>query len=168
MPEPMVEQIEAALEASLAGIVGDSGANYWYTPSAAVRFADLTDQCLDTERGKRGPIYILSHDRIETNLGVARVVDRVLFLDVAALYLMRRTTPEGPFVVDPSERYKIQNRMAGDISKKLTGGDLTLGGLVTLTEVINASMAAEETWLDSWALVFLRLRVSYRAARSAA
>ena len=167
MPESIAEQVEAAVATALGGITGDSGATYWYTPSKAVRFAGITDQGLDTDQGKIGPIYVVSHDRIDQQLGVAKVVDRFLFLDVAALFLLQRDTAEGPFVVDAAERYTIQHRMARDIQKRLTGGDLTLGNLAYNTEILNWSMAAEETWLDAWALVFGRIRVSFRSPRSA-
>ena len=163
--EPVVEQIEAAVETALGAIV--TGSDYWYTPSDVARWGALTDNCLDPVKGKVGPIYLISHDRVEAQLGVARVVDRMLYLDIAAVSLLpSSTTPEGPFTTDAYKRYRTQNRMDADIRKKLTGGDLTLGGLAYNTEILTTSMDAEETWLDSWALVFLRVRISFRTPRS--
>jgi hypothetical protein len=164
MPEALAEQIPEAVKVSLAAIVADNGTTYWKTPSKVVRFGALSGDVLNKDHET---IYVLTPDRIENRTHTGRVIDHELNIDVALISRLTLPAPEHPFNDAANTRWTLQNRMAQDVEKKLVAGDLTLGGLSYNVELVLWEMGGEETWIEGWAVVFGRLRVTYRAERGA-
>ena len=163
MAEPRPEQIAAAIRTKLEEISGDGGATYWYTPDRVIRSHAVTDRLLD---GSLQTLYVVTPDRKDenrrTNGGPGCIVRGIAFL---TLTLLHRFTPptENALVVTPADepiRWTIQERMEGDVRKKLRE-DPKLGGISTDLDLTASEEGADETFIEGWALAFVRLQVTY-------
>lgn len=163
MGESRPEQIAAAIVTSLETIVGDGGASWWFTPvvkrTHAVEMASL-DPTLDV-------LYLVSPDRKEesrrTNAGIGCIVRGRAFL---TLTLLKRFTPatENPIEAEAPIRWTLQERLEQDVRKKLRE-DPKLGGISTDLDLTDSEEGPEETFLEGWALAFMRLQVTYHYAQ---
>lgn len=156
MAESRHEQIVAALVTSLEGIVGDSGATYWFTPGKVVRAPEFSSTTL---RSDYSTIYVLSADDEQDDeiayghIGARMKVDLV----VANRF---DPTNEDPFNPSLPQRWTVQNRLVQDAKKRLRS-DKTLGGLAQHIHVPLTERAADDTYLADWAVAFLRVLIDY-------
>lgn len=159
-------QVSGAILTSLAAIVGDGGTNYWYTPpsGSVIRYHDFTSQVLDDSLGQ---VYCLVPDRVEREPHTNKhMLARAHFDLVMA---KRVEAPDHPFSPPSTTRQQIQTRMAHDASKKLLGGDHTLGlARVITVDIPSVELGPEDTWTAAWAIAVLRLSVEYTHLRAAA
>jgi hypothetical protein len=156
MSESISERIAAALQARLAGIVGDGGVTYWYTPDRVLRVPAFYGDCLTNTLST---IYSVSPDQEEDTYLSFSAVNTVVKLDLAAARAHRPHT-EQPLSANTPIRWTVQNRLVQDLRKCLRG-DKTLGGLAYDLRIPFVELSAEETYLEGWATVFLRLEVAY-------
>jgi hypothetical protein len=174
MAEPIAEQIAAAVQTILAGIVAGAiptggTAPYHYTPTRVVRFAGFTSDCLDP-KPKDCTIYVISPDRRERRLETNRQIESVKYLDLslATKHVPPTLQIEKPLAADSSVRALKQVRMQADVERALCGSDVTLGlsGIgVYKTEITLWDEDPETTFLDGWAVTYGRLAVTYRHLR---
>lgn len=160
MPEPLSEQIVAALKTRLGGIVGDAGATYWYTPDRVLRSPAWGAHCLRMLPNVTAPvIYTLSPDDEDNEENTFTTTRASLGID---LVLARRFSPatEDPFDPPDPDRWKIQNRLRDDARKRLRG-DLKVSNLALIIQIPLVDLSAEETYVTDWAVVMMRLVVQY-------
>lgn len=159
MPESKAELIVDTLRDTLAEIVGDNGATYWYTPTV-VRHYDFDETCLDPSLDT---IYVLVPDAEEKREGSTCEIEADQRVSIAACHRFEPAT-ERPFDADEPIRWTIQNRMVRDIEQKLRGGagptTPFLGGLVEGLEVERVARGPE-TFSEKWAIAFLSVVASY-------
>lgn len=163
MSESIHEQIAAALETSLAAIVGDRGATYWYTPTVVKRVTffpeeqDLDPTC--------DVIYLLrpgDEDIVEEETSAGCRGQMELFLVVAKLY---KVPTENPFKEEAPTRWTVVNRLVRDAVRCLLS-DVTVGGLVI--NVLTTSLSVDrDRYLPTWAIAELRFVVEYPFLASA-
>lgn len=180
MAESYYTQILGAMKARLAGIVGDGGATYWYTPHAVIQLPALTrEDCLNTNLGT-GPtdpptVYVLSPGLEEISpatMGTAGRERSEFAVDLSLAQLFSAIS-ENPFNPPVPDRITVQSRLARDATKALLKdfadgaayvfglSDPVLGSVVTNVTVEAVDRTAENTWEEGWALVFLRVRILY-------
>jgi len=168
MPEPICEQIAAAVAAKLRTIIGDSGVNYWQTPTVS-RFAGLDSSCMDRSKAL---VYVVVPDRISRQQSPAQRVNREMTLDIAGIWSHGQdgspSEVESPFSSISHTRWTRQHRMTSDVEKCLCGGDLTLGGIAINTEVLDWELSGEQTYYSGFTVVMGRIRVTYQTARGQA
>lgn len=163
MAESKAEQIVAALRTTLAAITGDSGATYWYTVNACVRAAAWENSCLDETLAADATIYVLVPDTRETirhTIGGAATGHKRSILNVDLVLAHRYTLSDKPHVSETPKRWTVQERVLRDALKAIEA-DESLGGLALCIDTPTASMAADETWIEGWAVVFQRLAIMY-------
>jgi len=164
MAESIHEQVVAAIKTSLAAIVADGGSTYWYTPSAVVRYGGFSMECLSETKGSTIIVLIPGEEeRVPFAMG-GRWQARCM-LDIAAATQFAPVT-EDPFNPPSPDRWQVQNRLARDIEKKLLAG-ATVGGLAIDTEVQVVDRDPEDTYVERWAVVFLRVLVIYEYTETA-
>jgi hypothetical protein len=149
MAESRVEQIIAAVQSSLAGIVGDSGATYWDT-YRVIRHHAMTDAILDTSITT--PILVVIPDIVENEEFTNREIESMVRFDIAGTKQYK--LPLNPFRAEEPLFWTVQNRIAQDVQKKLLG-DVTLGGLTDNLEIELVDQTAETTYIDGWATVLM-------------
>ena len=158
--ESIAEQLDEAIIACLLGIV--EGDDFWLTPSQVIRRHEANHECLDDSLDT---IYVLSPDRQEDTEEAVRQVEGRLFM---TLTLMHRFDPasEEPFSMSKPHRWTWQERMLRDVRKAILA-DVSFGGLAINTELTEADLSAESTFAERWAIVLVRLMVTYRYRYSA-
>jgi len=164
MSESRHEQIAAALATTLAGIVGDNGATYWYTPSAVRRVVWFDDRHLDSMSGPTAVVYLLRPgiERIEEDTSGTIEGRAEMFLVVARKHAK---ATEDPAREPPPTRWTVADRLVQDALKRLLA-DVTLGD--TCGNVFSVGVTIDrDMYLDTWALAELRFEVEYRTAGSA-
>jgi len=162
VPEPSTETITQALVAALAGIVGDGGASYWYTPGAArvvsIGAACLDDTFADPTTG-RATIYALEPGAIRTTNETTGSIDAVMEFDLLIASQIEQTdhpmrAPQG------DSRNTVQNRLAADAERAIYA-DVTLGGICDFIEIPYIERSAGEVYVEGWAAVLMRLVVTF-------
>lgn len=163
MPEPNAERIAQALVDLLAGIVGDDGASYWYTPGAvrlvdAIGAACLDETFADASSGK-ATIYALEPDGITTEGETTHEID------AAASYLLlvahQIDQSDHPMKAPAGDsRHTVQSRLDSDVRKAIHS-DPTLGGLCHYVEVLETERSPRELYVEGWAAVMFRLALHY-------
>jgi len=162
MAESIAEGVVEAIRTRLEGIAEDNGATYWFTPDRVIRTPTLTEQCLDASLST---IYALIPDEEEKVEEASLTLHGDMRLDLA---LATRFAPasENPLNPPDPDRWKLQNRMARDVQRRLLDDSTTplswFGALgVENLEVLIIDRTPEHTFLQGWALVFLRIVVRY-------
>ena len=158
MAESIAEQIAAALQTSLAAIVGDGGATYWYTPSVVLRVSFFPQGFMFEPAA--GPVqYVLSpggEDIIEERTSQGAAAEHEFVLQVAMLL---DAPTENPYIEATPIRATVVNRLVRDAVRKLLS-DVVLGGLVG--NVVTTSLAIDREQYDPrWAMAQIRFTVSY-------
>jgi hypothetical protein len=158
--ESLHEQLVAAFQANLAGIVGDGGANYWFTPDRVVRVPAFSEACLDSSLTT---IYCISPGQVEDALAHSTVgVRAVLTLDLA---IVTRYTPSeeiNPFTADVPLRWTIQTRLERDAKKKIRSFyHLGFESNAVWVEIPITEYVADQTFFQGWAAVFMRCLVHF-------
>jgi hypothetical protein len=159
--ESVHEQVLAALQAHLAGIVGDGGATYWYTPDRVLRPAAFHGACLDPSLTT---IYSLSPVRVEDKpVNISIGMEAVLTVDLAVATRFTPDAGENPLQQTEPFRWTIQSRLERDAKKRLRSNYNLLGvsGAHRFTAVPVTDYAPDLTYLEGWALVFLRVQLRY-------
>lgn len=172
MADSVYEQIVAAVKASIAAIIGDSGATYWYTPHKVIRWHALTEECLDASAGDSATIYVISPGEDEreqmTQGGTAgrNGGDARLTISLCQRYIP--ADGEQPFASQSVDRLLIQNRMAQDVEKKLNLDTTLVGssGLARNLHVQAVDRSAETTWEEGWAIAFMHVRLQFDYVRA--
>lgn len=170
MAESRYEQIVDTIKGEIEAIVGDGGATYWRTYGAGgnartLRHAGLEQRLFDASLDTL--CVVIPDDstkRRETNrthMAEARV-------DVAVA--ARFEDAEDPFNPASPSRQTLQSRLAQDVERKLMA-DPALNAYAGL-EVVDLKVASEDrspeaTWDPVWAMVILRLAVTYRYRQDA-
>ena len=162
MAESIHEQIAAALRTSLAGIVSDAGATYWYTPGAVIRVSFFPADFALSE--SYDVVYVLSpaaEDFTEEATGQVRA--QASF----ALQLARkhRVGTENPYIESTPSRWTVVNRLVRDAVRRLLT-DVTLGGLAVNVATDSISIDREQ-YLEGWAMAQLSFTVEYFFAKEA-
>lgn len=163
MPEPTAERIAQALVDLLAGIVGDDGVSYWYTPGA-VRLVDalgaavLDDTFADASTGK-ATIYALEPDNIRTEAETTHEID------AASTYLLlvaHQIDQADHAMKAPAgdTRHTVQGRIDSDVRKKIHS-DPTLGGLCHYVEILETERSPRDLFVEGWAAVMFRVSLHY-------
>jgi hypothetical protein len=160
MAESIHEQMIAALETHLEGIVADAGATYWYTPDAVLRTPAFHGACLETGLTT---IYSLSPVRIEdkpVNISIGMEAIATVDLAVATRFV---PSSENPFSADTPLRWTVQTRLERDAKKRLRANYNLLGadGGHRFTAIPVTDYASDLTYLEGWAIVFLRVQLRY-------
>ena len=84
MAESFLERAAEGVKASLAAIVSDGGANYWYTPDRVLRAPEFYGGCLPADP-TLSVIYTVSPGRVAFTIATAGVAgSRPLAMPVAA------------------------------------------------------------------------------------
>ena len=153
----------AAIQTSLAAIVADGGATYWYTPTV-VRTLWFSDEegdlnLLQEEIG--GPIYAIRPGDEIHNEGATggMYVEADVFVLVATPF----TDPETPFVPAVPSRWTVVNRMVRDVLRKLLVDVrlISVGGAVD--NIFAAPVIVDrDRFVEGWAIAEIQLQVSYR------
>lgn len=160
MAESIHEQLIVALAAHLAGIVGDGGATYWYTPDRVVRTPTFHSACLDPSLTT---IYSLSPVRVEDKpVNISIGMESIATVDLAAATKFNPAT-EDPFKQEEPIRWTVQTRLERDAKKRLRSNYNLLGvsGGHRFTAIPVTDYASDLTYLEGWALVFLRLQLRF-------
>lgn len=159
MAESVHEQLVAALQTDLSDIVGDGGANYFYTPDRVLRQPAFHGGCLDPSLTT---IYVLSPGAVDDVLAHSTIgIRAALTVDVAIATRFQAGT-EDPFNEPTPSRWTVQTRLEHDAKKRIRA-DYKLGrpDLGCFVEIQHTEYVAHQTYLDGWALVFMRLVVHY-------
>lgn len=158
MPESLPEQIAAALQTRFGAIVGDAGATYWYTVNKCLREPQFHGGCLNDDHDT---IYVLSPDVEEKQEEATGSIKSLLRMTLVVASKFRPKS-EAPYSSEMPKRATVENRVIRDAEKKLRE-DVTLGGAlnVTNTEATIIDRDVELTYVEGWALGFLRLLVTY-------
>lgn len=159
MAENRAETIEAAVRSSLAAIVGDAGANYWFTPSVALRHFGIVKEMFDASVDLA---YFVIGDDIDSEEDASYFVTKQLPLDVVGI--KRFIDDERPFKAIDPKRGTIQLRMLRDVERKLRldyqpGG--TYNGLVENIDVVALERSHDRTYMEGFAVVFARVLITY-------
>lgn len=150
--ESAVEQALERMQSVLQGIVSDGGEAYWYTPDEVVRYPMMTLSCLNTTNDV---VYVLSPD--DVTVEEATITSKKIMAPVDISMAMRfAPASENPFDPPDQDRMLIQSRLLQDVRKKLEA-DGTLGGAVCWAHIQLESRKAEETYVQGWAMAFLRV-----------
>lgn len=157
MAESKHWQIAEALRTTLAEIVGDAGATYWYTPDAVV-ICDVWDGVADPSVGAEVmAIRPGEESHSEETPGTLRATAEFFVL------LLRKTTATdpSPYQSDGGLRLKEKNRVIRDFLRALWE-DVTLGGLVDNVNAdslyVNRDMGVDG---DQWVAAEARFTVTY-------
>lgn len=165
MAESIAEGIVEAIRTRIEGIAEDNGVNYWFE-WRAIRTPTLTEQCLDASLSAgAAALCALIPDEEEKVEEASLTLHGDMRLDLA---LATRFAPasENPLNPPDPDRWKLQNRMARDVQRRLLDDSTTplswFGVLgVENLEVLIIDRTPEHTFLQGWALVFLRIVVRY-------
>lgn len=166
MAEARIEQLLAAAKTQLEGIVGDAGVNYWYTVHKVVRAPAFNALCLDSSVGSPATIYVLSPGSEEAlspfTFGREGSVANI---DLTVVQRFEAPT-ENPFTPPDPDRWKVQTRLARDAEKRLRDAASTTrwyqaGDLATDIEIVAKDFDVEDTFIEGWAVAFLRVAVLY-------
>lgn len=158
MPEPLCEQIVAALVDRLEGIVGDGGATFWYTPTHVQRSPAWGEHCLPLRPADDTTVYTLSPD--DEDMEELTLTSTRAFMGIDLTIARPYRNGDNPFEPAEPDRWKVQNRMRDDARKRLRG-ELKVGNLALLIQIPLVDLSAEETFVDGWAVVMMRLVVQY-------
>lgn len=157
MAEPKPEQILAAIKTRLAAIVGDSGVNYWYTPTAVARidnWAAWEPEWFD--QGNYTTVYLIRG-------GDETVIEHVDFsIDRELEYFILGgtkfdTSTLNPFSQTGTISQTVQNRLIADVQKKIWS-DVTLGGLGGIINNEVTDVGRMTPMVEGWAVVQFRLK----------
>jgi hypothetical protein len=155
--ESVHEQIAAALQASLEGVLSDGGTTYWYTPDSVRRVAFFPDAtALDTSMDV---IYLLRpgvEDITEEGTGGACQGQAEFFLVVAKQH---NVPTENPWLETEPTRWTVANRLIRDALRKLLA-DPTIGG-AAINVVADSISVDRDRFLQNWALAEIRFAVVY-------
>jgi hypothetical protein len=162
--EPVHEQIMAAVRNLLAGVVGNGGDPYWYTPDAVIRSPSFHGGCLHPTHGV---VYVIVPDRTLRRKEATRTLLGQIEFDVVALKrLPQGYADQNPFsAAGGTIRETYQARLAADVERRLIAdpGLTSFQGLgVSRLEVTSDDRSAEETAIEGWSCAFLRLVCEYR------
>lgn len=154
--EALCEQIVEALVDRLK-----TGTDYVYPPDAVIRCPAWGSHCLDESLAAEPTIYTLSPDDEDNEEHTYTATKSSMGIDLTVVH---RFTPAGEntplsVTLDP-DRWKVQNRLRDDARKRLRG-DLKVGDLALLIQIPLVDLSAEETYVDGWAVVLMRLVVQY-------
>lgn len=158
MAESIAEQVAAALKTALAGIVGDGGTTYWYTPDKVVRVSFFPDQfALDPAQGD--VIYILSPGSEELSEAATGRLCRSEHEFVLQVARQHRVATENPYIEGTPTRWTVVNRLVRDAFKKLTQ-DVQVGGIAVNVNTDGMSVDREQ-YTDGWAMAQIRFTVTF-------
>lgn len=161
MAESAHELVIDALRDHLAGIVGDDGVTFWFTPDRVVRVPAFHGAVLETGLTT---IYSLSPVRVEeTPENISLGMRAMLTVDLAVATKFDPQT-EDPFLQEAPIRWTVQTRLERDAKKRLRSDFTLLGntGAHRFTTIPVTDYASDLTYLESWAVVFLRVQLHYR------
>lgn len=166
MPAPREELIMVAAQARLAGIVGDSGANYFHTADVVVRSPSFHGGLLQKLPDGTNPRtrYFMSPDRIDRSQHTNKEKKGLIRWDLTVAQRLDPNFNENPYTATRL-RETIQAELAYDAEKRLIS-DTTYqayqGLEVWNVEVTLDDRSAEETNIEGWACAFLRVVISYK------
>lgn len=166
MAESRYDQAVEVIEGQIAGIVGDGGVTYWRTYGSAgngrtIRWAGLEDRLFDPSLDT---LCVVIPDNSRKVRETSRTHLAECYVHVAAA--ARLEEGEGdPFNPPDPSRQTLQSRLAQDIERALMADPAlnAFRGLeVTDLRVDSEDRGPEATWDESWAMVILRLAITYR------
>lgn len=164
MAESKADQIADAIVAALGAIVGDGGETYWYDTSRAGRAVAPSREYLDDSLGTEPAIYLVVPGDPEecrpAAFGGVRFGELPIDLVAAHRFLGDPEQPLAVPAIQPS-RWTVQDRMLRDAERALLA-DATLGGLAIDLAVERKDVSPENTYIDGWAVAYLRCRVLYQ------
>lgn len=165
MGESRYEQVVATIKGQIAAVEGDGGATYWRTYGSAgngrtIRWAGLEDRLFDPSLDT---LCVVIPDNSRKARETNRTHLATCYVHVAAA---ARFEGEGdPFSPPDPSRQTLQSRLAQDVERVLMS-DPTLeafrGLEVTDLMVESEDRSPETTYDESWAMVILRLAITYR------
>jgi hypothetical protein len=158
------EQIAAALRDHLAGIVGDGGINYWFTPGGVGRCLAWDPSYLDASLGH----IILLRPGQELHREEA---NKMVQTDMEVWILVARKhspTTENPFVEDAPTRWTLIDRAVRDVLKRIWDwmSSPALASLV-LNIATEGIPVERDDYAAGWALVELHCVILYQYNRVA-
>jgi hypothetical protein len=161
MAESVHEQVAAAVQASLAAIVSDNGATYWYTPTVVRTLWFVEEDLLKASVGT--PIYaIRPGDETHTEESAQRTDG---LMDLYVLVASPFTESETPFAPAASgvTRWTMVNRMVRDVLRKLLTDVQLLSAGGAVTNIFGGPVIVDrDRYVDGWAIAELHFPVSYR------
>jgi hypothetical protein len=154
--EPLCERIVEAIVDRLK-----SGSEYTYHPDRVIRSPAWGSHCLDESLAAEPTIYTLSPDDEDTEELTYGSTKSSLGIDLTIAHKFHPAGESTPLSVtlDP-DRWKVQNRLRDDARKRLRG-DLKVGNLALIIQIPLVDLSAEETAVEGWAVVMMRLLVQY-------
>lgn len=152
--ESIQQQVLDALVARFAAIVGDEGATRWYSVDRAVDFASFSSECLDSSLAT---IYIVSPDETPIEPATLTSSEAHIVFDISLARRLEVET-ENPFGAPAENRTRIQNRLIQDATRAINS-DPALGGLAIWTYIRYENRKAEDTYIEKWAVAFMRIEV---------
>lgn len=168
--EPLAERVSLALRDLLRGIEADGGVTRHYTPTAVVRAEAFTTELLDSSLDGDQVVICISPEDTEDEEATFTDTQtvKVFHVTAAKVHTPAVTNPLDP-AYDNGEhpiRETVQSRLEADIkntlrdvaNRKLISDD-DPAGLAIHTQVPLTEKGAEDTWHESWAIVFMRVEV---------
>lgn len=174
MSESVRDQIiDGIVDLFRSTVVGDGGANYWFTPGLVKDVEGFSIACLDdsyanVDDDNKTTLYLLTPDEDEILEQTTGSIEAHMRLN---LLLARQVDAVDHPLKDASTGSirKIQNRLSRDAQKVInTNSDLrtvslSSGGTVINFQVLRSEFASEEVGVagSTWAVVLMRLQVHY-------
>ena len=159
--EPLCERIVDALVTRLKTITEDGGVTAWYTADAVIRSPAWGMHCLDPSLAEGATIYTLSPDDEDTEENTFTSTRAMLGIDLTIAQRFEQAWESSPLTttLDP-DRWKVQNRLRDDARRSLRG-DLKVGNTALIIQIPLVDLSSEETFVEGWAVVMMRLVVTY-------
>lgn len=159
MAESVHEQIAAAIQTSLGGIVGDAGATYWSTPGLVAR-----DNWEDPDRAAKildstivGPIYTIRPGEEDHEESVGQVVNAKMDVYILVASVFSTVDPATP------SRATVVNRMVRDVLRKLLADVMLLSVGGAVDNVFDGPVIVDrERWYPGWVVAEIHFRTAYR------
>jgi hypothetical protein len=152
----LVAAVVTAIEAIAAGK---------YKPERVVTCATFDGRVLDSSLLS---VVSLSPDiSNDTNLSFGPTNNVMVEYPIDIAVCRKYDGQDDPFDVPEVRRWNEQNEMVR-IVKNALRADRTFGGVALYSEIPNTDQTAENTYIEEWAVSFLRLTIQYRHSEVAA
>lgn len=159
MSTPLHSQIAAKIAQHLGEISVAGGFNYTPTKAIATYGIDawLFNASVDL-------VYALLPDTEDATEDTSLFVTKVARFDIIGVKLYSPATEDlltiAAGIAVPEQRLAVQDKMLQDVERKLRP-NYTLDGLVENLDIVAIDRGAGNTYMDSFAVVFLHLLVRY-------
>lgn len=154
MADPKSKVLVAAVVAALEAIPAGQ-----YKPARVVKCAAFNSEVLDSSVGS---VVSLSPDfSTDSALTLGATLNMVVEYPIDIAVCLRFNGAGNPFSPPDPERWGEQQEMVRVVKDALRL-DRTFGGAAMYSEIPSTDQTAEQTYVDGWAISFLRLVPQYR------